>query len=116
MRVQKNIGLGTLAELPTKQAAKRELLRRMGTGKPVQAGMPFSDLVTRWCEAVAPTLRSTTATHYQYALRSYLLPAFGQRETKSITRFDVELFLADKGPLFLGGHPLASTFRKLRQK
>ena len=99
-RVQKNISLGTLAELPTKQAAKRELLRRMGTGKPVQAGMPFSDLVTRWCEAVAPTLRSTTATHYQYALRSYLLPAFGQRETKSITRFDVELFLADKAKMY----------------
>ena len=58
--------------------------------------MLFSDLVTRWQSAVVPTLRSSTATHYQYALRCYVVPAFGQRETKSITRFDVELFLADK--------------------
>src|SRR6516162_1829069 len=100
VRVQKTVCLGTLAELPTKQAAKREHLRRMGTGKPVQADMLCSDLVTRWCEAVVPTLRSTTATHYQYALRSYLLPAFGQREIKSITRFDVELFLADKAKMY----------------
>jgi len=96
VRVQKNICLGTLAELPTKLAAKRELASRMGTGEPVKAEMLFSDLVSRWRAAVGPTLRTTTAKHYDYALDSYVVPAFGQREVKGITRFDVELFLAGK--------------------
>jgi len=99
-RVQKNVCLGTLGELPTKQAASRELTRRMGTGTPTKAAMLFSDLVSRWQAAVVPTLRSTTATHYQYALSSYTVPAFGQREIKSITRFDVELFLAEKAKAY----------------
>lgn len=100
VRVQKNVCLGTLAELPTKQAAKAELITRMGAGTPVSADMPFSDLVSRWRAAVVPTLRNTTATHYQYALRSYVVPAFGLREIKSITRFDVELFLAGKAKAY----------------
>jgi excisionase family DNA binding protein len=96
VRGQKNIRLGTLAELPTKQSARQELARRMGTGTPVRADMLFCDLVDRWRAAVVPTLRNTTAKLYQYGLDSYVVPAFGQREIKGITRFDVELFLADK--------------------
>src|SRR5208282_978916 len=61
-RVQKNICLGTLAELPSKQAARRELGRRMGTGTPVRADMLLSDLVSRWRAAVVPTLRIATAS------------------------------------------------------
>jgi integrase len=99
-RVQKNVCLGTLGELPTKQAAMRELTKRMGTGTPRKADMLFSDLVSRWRAAVVPTLRSTTATHYHYALSSYIVPTFGQREIKSITRFDVELFLAEKAKTY----------------
>jgi integrase len=99
-RVQKNVCLGTLGELPTKQAAMRELARRMGTGTPRKADMLFSDLVSRWRAAVVPTLRSATATHYQYALSSYVVPRFGQREIESITRFDVELFLAEKAKAY----------------
>jgi excisionase family DNA binding protein len=95
-RVQKNVCLGTVGELPTKQAAKRELDRRMGTGAPVKADMLFSDLASRWRAGVVPTLRSTTATNYIYTLDSHLLPSFGRREIKSIARFDVELFLAEK--------------------
>ena len=96
IRAQKNICLGTLVELPTKQAAKRELARRMGTGEPVKADMLFSDLVSRWRAAVVPTLRTTTATYYHKMLLRHVLPAFGQQITKSISRNDVELFLAEK--------------------
>jgi integrase len=99
-RVQKNICLGTLTELPTKHVARQELARRMGTGTPIQAAMLFRELVPRWRAAVVPTLRNTTATHYEYVLTSYIVPAFGERETKSITRFDVELFLAEKAKAF----------------
>jgi len=96
LRVQRNIPLGTLAELPTRQAARRELARRMGTGTPAPADMLFRDLVSRWQAAIVPTLRNTTATHYQNAIRCYLVPAFGQRGIRDLTRFDVELFLAGK--------------------
>src|SRR5215831_14665792 len=84
VRVQKNICLGTLTELPTKLAAKRELARRVGTGEPVKADMLFSDLVSRWRAAVVPTLRTTTATYYHKMLLHHVLVTFGQRTTKSI--------------------------------
>jgi hypothetical protein len=41
LRVQRNICLGTLAELPTKQAARRELAHRMRNGTPTRAEMLF---------------------------------------------------------------------------
>jgi integrase len=95
-RVQKNICLGSLSELPTKQAAMRELARRMGTGTPVKADMLFRDLVFRWRAAVVPTLRTSTASYYVKMLAAHVVPAFGQREVRSISRYDVELFLAEK--------------------
>jgi integrase len=99
-RVQKNVCLGTVGELPTKQAAKRELDRRMGTGAPVKADMLFSDLASRWRSAVVPTLRSSTAIYYQRMLSCHVLPWFGQREVKSISRYDVEIFLAEKAKIY----------------
>lgn len=81
----------------------------MGTGTPIKADMLFRDLVSRWRAAVVPTLRNTTAAHYEYALTSYVSPAFGEREIKSITRFDVELFLAEKARTFC-----RSTIRSMR--
>jgi hypothetical protein len=100
VRVQKNVCLGTLAEYPTKQSAKRELSRRMGTGSPVRADMSFADLVSRWQAAVVPTLRSSTATHYQNMLAIHVLPVFRQREIRGISRYDVELFLAAKAKTY----------------
>jgi len=99
-RVQKNILLGTLGELPTKQAARRELDRRMGTGTPIRGALAFSDLVTRWRAAVAPTLRTATAIYYQKMLATHVLPAFAAREIRSISRYDVELFLAEKAKAY----------------
>jgi len=108
-RVQKNICLGSLTEFPTKQAARQELVRRMGTGTPIKAGMLFRELVPLWRGAAVPTLRKTTATHYEYVLTSYVVPAFGEREIQGITRFDVELFLAEKAKAFS-----RSTIRSMR--
>jgi integrase len=99
-RLQKNVCLGTLTELPTKQAARRELARRMGTGAPAKADMLFCDLVTRWRAGVVPTLRNSTATYYLKMLSGHVLPAFGRREVKSISRYDVELFLAEKAKAY----------------
>jgi integrase len=72
----------------------------MGTGNPVKADMLFSDLVSRWRAVVVPTLRNTTAETYNYALNSYVCPLFGQREIRTISRFDVALFLADKAKTY----------------
>jgi len=96
VRVQRNIPLGTLADLPTKQAAKRELARQMGTGTPVQADMLFGDLVSRWRAAIVPTLRKATAIYYEKMLEHHVTAAFSQRGVKGISRIDVELFLAEK--------------------
>ena len=83
-RVQKNVCLGTVGELQTKHAAKRELDRRMGTGAPVKADMLFSDLASRWRAGIVPTLRSTTATHYQYALDSSCYPRSNTGKSKAL--------------------------------
>jgi integrase len=96
VRVQKNVCLGTVQVLPTKHAAKQELQRQMGSGAPVNAEMLFAELVTRWRAAVVPTLKSPTATHYGYVLDSHVAPFFLQREIKTISRFEVERFLAEK--------------------
>lgn len=77
------------------EAGQDEVERRTKKGTPVEE-MLFSDIAARYRVAVVPTLRSTTAAHYGYALDSYVLPAFGEHKVKTITRYDVQLFLAEK--------------------
>jgi integrase len=47
-----------------------------------------------------PTLRSSTATYYQRMLSCHVLLWFGQREVKSISRYDVDIFLAEKARIY----------------
>jgi integrase len=44
--------------------------------------------------------KETTANHYLYNAEHYLVPAFGTRQVASLTRFDVESFLAGKAEAF----------------
>jgi integrase len=98
-RVQRNICLGTLQEFPTKHAARKELERRMGS-EPVNAKLLFSEVVARWKIAVVPTLKTATAIYYQRMLSCHIVPWFGQCEVKSISRFDIESFLAQKAKIY----------------
>jgi integrase len=94
-RKQKNVRLGTLAELPTKSAAQAKLAEMMSFQKP-ETELTISQLSAKWTESVIPTLKSTTGNNYLKTLRTHILPAFGSVRVASINRSDIELFLASK--------------------
>ncbi len=95
-RHQRNVRLGMLSELPTKNAAQNKLLDLMKDPDP-SVEMTFSELVTRWQELELPTIKKTsTADTYKKILRSYVLPTFGGRRISAITRNDIQTFLMDQ--------------------
>jgi integrase len=96
VRKQRNVRLGSIAELPTKAAAVRLLAQKMAINEKPSLEMSFSDLVERWKKAVVPTIKRSTANYYQKLLRAHLVPLFGGRGISSIGRYDVEIFLADQ--------------------
>lgn len=92
VRRQKSIRLGTLAELPTKNAARKKLVESMGAPQE-GAIITFKQLSERWTKAEGPTMKVSTLNHYQNALKANLLPTFGERDVKRITREEIQLFL-----------------------
>ena len=93
VRRQRNMRLGTLAEFPTKAAARNELSDRLKNPAPTTE-MDFQELTERWQKAEGPTMKTTTLIHYKNALRAYVLPAFGARKISTVNREDVQTFLA----------------------
>lgn len=107
-RRQRKVRLGTLAELPTKNAARNrltEFLKNSSGG----TDMSFQELVERWQKAEGTTLKPTTLSHYQNALRAYVLPKFGRRKVNTINREDIQMFLAEQAPKYS-----ESTLRSMR--
>jgi len=98
IRRQRKEKLGTVAELPNRSDALNQLAVLMRQ-KPTEK-MTFAVLVERWKAAVVPTLKDSTAANYQYNLDKYLVPSFGRCDIASITRFDVEVFLAEKAKAY----------------
>jgi len=94
-RRQRNIRLGTQAELPTKNAARNKLADLLKESSPTTE-LSFDELRQRWAKAEGPTLKDTTLSHYENALRAYVVPVFGSRSISEISREDVQLFLADQ--------------------
>jgi integrase len=90
----RKVRLDPVSEIPTKAAAREALSRHMSLPSKPTTSMTFQDLVERWRQLVAPTLKSSTAQHHQIALRS-LLPVFGPHEIASITRYDVQQFISE---------------------
>jgi integrase len=95
VRLQRCVRLGTLAELPTKNAARKKLVESMDAPQE-GAVLTFKQLSERWAKAEGPTMKASTLAHYQNALNAYLLPTFGERDVKRITREEIQLFLAKK--------------------
>ncbi|HUJ31898.1 MAG TPA: tyrosine-type recombinase/integrase [Candidatus Acidoferrum sp.] len=62
--------------------------------------MTFAELVERWKQTIVPTLKQSTADLYAYKLERYVVPVFGTREVTSITRYEVETFLAEKARMY----------------
>jgi integrase len=107
-RKQRNVRLGTVAELPTKNAARNKLAELMKNSNP-DAVLSFTELTQRWQKAEGPTMKPTTLSHYENALRAYVIPTFGTRLITDIKREDVQLFLAKKAK-----HYSRSALRSMR--
>ncbi len=107
-RRQHNIRLGTLADLPTKTAARNRLAELLKFS-PATPDMSFKELAERWEKAEGSTLKTTTLRHYKNALRAYLLPRFGERKIAEINREDIQTFLAEQAHKFS-----ESTLRSMR--
>ena len=106
-RRQRNVRLGTRAELPTWDAARKKLADLLKTPSPTE--MDFRELAERWQKAVGPTMKATTLSHYRNALRAYVLRAFGSRLISKINREDVQTFLANQAKKYS-----SSTLRSMR--
>jgi len=107
-RRQRMIRLGTFSELPTKKSARNKLAEILGSSTE-KVEMSFLELTDRWKMAEGPTLKATTFSHYNNALRAYVLPIFGNRQIASITREDIQMFLAQKAKTYS-----QSTLRSMR--
>ena len=99
IRRTRNVRLGTLVELPTRAAASIRLQEKIASKKP-NTGMIFSELYEKWEIADVPTMKETTASYYKKILRAHVLPVFGDKEISSISREDVQIFLAEQAPKY----------------
>jgi len=101
--------LGSVTELPTKADARRQLRLLMGdsTKKPA-VRLLFPELVKRWQEVVAPTLKESTRTHYENAMKG-LTPVFQLFPIRDLDRYQIEKFLIDRSQKYS-----RSTLRSLR--
>ena len=100
-RAQKWVRLGSVTELPTKSAARGKLSGLMATRDSTpRTEMSFSDLTKRWEKAEGPTMKATTLSHYKNALRAYINPLFEKRQISSITREEIQLFLAQQAKTY----------------
>ena len=100
-RRQRNVRLGTLAELPTRRAAQDKLSEQMSLSERTPSlDMTLSEVVQRWEEAVVPTIKGSTANYYKKILRANILPHFGRRQISAIGRYDVEKFLAQQASMY----------------
>jgi integrase len=108
-REQRLIRLGTLQELPTKNAARNKLTELIGAKAPTVMDMTFRELTERWKASEGPTLKDSTFDHYVAALNAYVLPEFGNRRITAIDREQIQKFLAFKAKTYS-----RSTLRSMR--
>lgn len=107
-RRQRKVRLGTVTELPTKNAARSKLSELLNGSSPT-VELDFQELATRWKQAEGSTMKPTTLRHYQNTLRAYVIPAFGTWKISSINREDVQTFLANQAKKYS-----KSTLRSMR--
>jgi integrase len=106
-RRQRKVRLGTVAELPTKNAATNKLAELMDIVPTTDT--TFQQLATRWQKAVGPTYKVSTLEHYTNALRAYVLPTWKDRRITAITHEMIQNFLAEQAKRYS-----KSTLRSMR--
>ncbi|HEV2401615.1 MAG TPA: tyrosine-type recombinase/integrase [Candidatus Sulfotelmatobacter sp.] len=100
-RLRRSEVIGTVAEFPTRRLAMQALSQRLGTintGKArPQSVRTFGSFVKDdWTPVVLPTLKYATQKHYRYMLDVHLIPSFGQRQLRELTREELQSFLSRK--------------------
>lgn len=107
-RRQRQVRLGTPAELPTKNAARNKLADILEGSQPVTE-ITFRELVGRWKAAEGPVLKPSTLDTYQRVLHARVLPTFEKQNITNINREAVQNFLAEKAVKYS-----KSTLRSMR--
>lgn len=87
--------IGTIAELPTITAARRRL-EEILRGSVAKTEITFRELYERWEKAVGPTLKKPTLKYYVHVAKKNLLPTFGPMQIRAVSRYEVQMFLAEK--------------------
>lgn len=100
-RLRRSEVIGTIAQFPTRRQAMQVLTQRLGSinsGKArPQSVRTFGDFVKEdWMPVVLPTLKYATQKHYRYMLDVHLIPSFGQRQLRELTREELQSFLSRK--------------------
>jgi integrase len=100
-RLRRSEVIGTVTEFPTRRLAMRALSQRLeaiNTGKArPQSVRTFGGFVKDdWMPVVLPTLKYATQKHYRYMIDVHLIPSFGQRQLRELTREELQSFLSQK--------------------
>ena len=100
-RLRRSEVIGTVADYPTRCRAMQILSQRLGSinsGKArPQSVRTFGDFVKDdWMPVVLPTLKCATQKHHRYMLDVHLIPAFGKRQLRELTREELQGFLSRK--------------------
>ncbi|MGH9708443.1 MAG: tyrosine-type recombinase/integrase [Candidatus Acidiferrales bacterium] len=100
-RLRRSEVIGLVADYPTRRRAMQFLTQRLGSvnsGKArPQSIRTFGNFVKEdWMPVVLPTLKYATQKHYRYMLDVHLIPAFGQRQLRELTREELQSFLNRK--------------------
>jgi integrase len=99
-RMDVQVKLGTIAELPTKSAARKKLaaiIEAAAEPEPEPEKKPevktYSTLVEEWKAAEGATLDDSTFDNYSNSLRACVLPTFKDTDIRTIIRKTVQDFL-----------------------
>jgi integrase len=100
-RLRRSEVIGTVADFPTRRRAMQVLSQRLGSinsGKArPQSIRTFGDFVKDdWMPVVLPTLKYATQKHYKYMLDVHIVPAFGKRQLRELSREELQSFLSRK--------------------
>jgi integrase len=94
-RVQRHKKLGTIRELPTKNAARKRLWELMRRAEP-KVNITFAELAERWKQLVVPTMELPTGSNYRGVLFRHVVPVLGPMQLNAIGPFQMQQFLAEK--------------------
>lgn len=99
-RVLRSEVLATVAEVPAKGEARRLLERRLlllNQGvQQADSTITFANFVeVHWKPAMLPAYKLSTQKQFELAAKNYLLPAFGKRRLRDITKAEVQTFLGN---------------------